>query len=88
MTIIAILLGHWRCFQARSKQASAFGYIAFLHEIKNGVSKSLLPRVVPEAWDGTCHGAPIGKGNLRMSNPEKKQAEMCLGLILTNPESR
>jgi hypothetical protein len=33
-------------------------------------------------------GAPIGKGNLRMSNPEKKQAEMCLGLILTNPESR
>ena len=85
ITTITILLGHWRCFQARSKKASASGYIAFVHEIKNGVSKSLLPRVgflVPEAWDGTRHGAPI----------EEKQAEVCLGdwrsLILTNPESR
>jgi hypothetical protein len=56
-----------------------------VHEIKNGVSKSLLPRaglLVPEAWDGTRHGAPI----------EEMQAEVCLGdrrlLILTNPESR
>jgi hypothetical protein len=72
MTTITILLGHWRCFQTRSKQASAFGYIAFLNEIKNGVSKSLLPRVgllVPGAWDETHYGAQA-----REKEPEDVQS--------------
>jgi hypothetical protein len=96
MTTITILLGHWWWyFQARSKKASAFGHIAFLHGIKNGVSKSLLPRVgilSQERRTNPVMGLQSRKGNLRVSNPEKKQVEACLGdwrlLILTNPESR
>jgi hypothetical protein len=65
------------------------------HGIKNGVSKSLLPRVgllSQELGTKSVMGLHSRKGNLTVSNSEKKQAEGCLGdwrlLILTNPESR
>lgn len=80
MTTIKISLGHWRCFQARSKQASALDNSPCFMRSRMGCPRDPYPASAfwsQEVGTKPHIGGPIQrKGS--WSNPKKKQAEVCL----------